>query len=549
MVQSVSCSGCGATSSDDRAQCLQCGSTLTASYTPEPAKGGNFISTHWNGDYSLARSYWVNGTLLTILLMFVMAVLFKALDGAPMGAMASAIVVTTFWVVLLAITIWQLVGIWRSASMHVPRGGRQIWALAACLMVVLGGFRTAHTYVTQALPAVKSKIMIAIGQDKIPEYRLTLLQDNTELEIAGGIPAGTAAAVEKALNEHPTVKILQVNSSGGLVEEAAYIGKLVRQRGLTTYTSSACMSACVLIFMSGQERLLGEKGRIGFHSAALVGSSGSDASSNEEFIKILRDHGASWQFIMKATSTKHDDMWFPDNAELRREHIVTRLVESRSYGTAAMTIWKDPMKVDHFLIKLPVYAAMLKYDPESYATMKAVLMQGAERGLSQAQITAEAARKIQEIIPVYMAKAPGPELVNYWTIQMREVDALVKIDPKACADFIFPGPNGQQVDIQRILPMALLKEDVAALEKMIEAASLRPQSNASTPQIQSDMTAAAVRLEKKHPGSLEFLEKGAANKNDPAKLCSTFSALYWEILAIPDPKRAGAVLRYMLSQS
>jgi hypothetical protein len=53
------------------------------------------------------------------------------------------------------LAIWQLVGIWRSASHHVLRGGRKFWSIAAKVVVVLA--------VLRLLIDLKDMLVIAAG--------------------------------------------------------------------------------------------------------------------------------------------------------------------------------------------------------------------------------------------------------------------------------------------------------------------------------------------------------------------------------------------------
>src|SRR6185369_4332370 len=95
---------------------------------------------------------------------------------------------------------------------------------------------------------------ILCGDKQIPPYRIQVLPVGTELEFSGGIRAGAASELERALHVNPKVKVLRINSVGGRIHEATRMARLVRERGLDTYTSDYCLSAATLVFIAGQQR-------------------------------------------------------------------------------------------------------------------------------------------------------------------------------------------------------------------------------------------------------------------------------------------------------
>jgi len=69
----------------------------------------NFISKHWRGKYSLARSFWLHGVLLCFVLFEVSSLLVG--KHLYLGWLSYGMIV---------IGIWQIRGVWRSAK---RRGG------------------------------------------------------------------------------------------------------------------------------------------------------------------------------------------------------------------------------------------------------------------------------------------------------------------------------------------------------------------------------------------------------------------------------------------
>ena len=85
---------------------------------PKPNPKPNFVSKHWKGEYSLARSFWVHGVLLGYLLLVVSCVLIEKRVYSGSAFFST--------IAMGGIGIWQIGGIWRSAK---RQGG--FWAKAA----------------------------------------------------------------------------------------------------------------------------------------------------------------------------------------------------------------------------------------------------------------------------------------------------------------------------------------------------------------------------------------------------------------------------------
>jgi hypothetical protein len=77
--------------------------------------------------------------------------------------------------------------------------------------------------------------------------------------------------VALGLNKQVTIIL---DSPGGTVDDAIYIGEFVRSRNWDTLVQSnaICNSACTMIWLAGTGRSLGNRARLGFHSASSASS-------------------------------------------------------------------------------------------------------------------------------------------------------------------------------------------------------------------------------------------------------------------------------------
>jgi len=104
---------------------------------PLPAHRGGLFARHWRGDYSLARSYWVNGALIfhlgiNMILCIVLTIVLATLRGKT-----ALVLIVGFGEIalLVAAYVWALVGVWRSARKYQ---GPRIWPILARLAIIFG---------------------------------------------------------------------------------------------------------------------------------------------------------------------------------------------------------------------------------------------------------------------------------------------------------------------------------------------------------------------------------------------------------------------------
>jgi hypothetical protein len=94
-----------------------------------PSKSRNYFIRHWRGELSLPVSYWINN-ILSVLLIYALAAPLVAFvgDGRTAGNGSIAAAYSLYFITALAISLWQLIGVWRSATHHPSRGGKAFWA-------------------------------------------------------------------------------------------------------------------------------------------------------------------------------------------------------------------------------------------------------------------------------------------------------------------------------------------------------------------------------------------------------------------------------------
>jgi hypothetical protein len=90
---------------------------------------------------------------------------------------------------------------------------------------------------------------------------------------------------------------------GGSVGPALAIGSEIRERGWSTLVPSggSCASACAMIWLAGQTRMLGAGAQIGFHAMALI--QGAQRTETHDYDMYLRAWLTNLGYALDATAT------------------------------------------------------------------------------------------------------------------------------------------------------------------------------------------------------------------------------------------------------
>lgn len=512
------------------------------------ARKGNWIGRHWRGDLPLPVSYWVMGTLFTIVLTFAMAFFNEFFKTVRLHPRETGLVIISVWTVVGIVTIWQFTGIWRSAGRHPGRGGSAFWAGLAKVMVVFGIISSLGA-VSKDWALIAEGGRLLVGIDNIPAHQIRILRDGKEIELSGGIGWGTVDDIRSALDANPSVTVIHLNSVGGRINEAQDLHDLIRSKGLNTYTATGCLSACTLAYLAGRERYLSTEGKIGFHSTAIVGDDVPYGDLNDQVSVIYRDHGLPSDFVAKAIAMKPSDMWYPTHDELIAAKVVTAIVDGRYYGTSGIQEWSDAHKIEEGLLKNPTFAALSQHDPKNYALVSQIFVDGIQKGRSSVEIEADARKiVIDKLVPQYLKVGPDAELLAYWRIQMNEIHFLKDASATKCVQFLMPDPSKPPLDLVQLLPKDMMADDVSALAALIIAAATKPVPVEDWATVQTPFNAVLVLLTLKNPKYMEVLQDFNAYKGEDELKCDTLTAFYDEILNYPAEADRGRILRGLMAQ-
>lgn len=171
-----------------------------------------------------------------------------------------------------------------------------------------------------------------------------MLGSGGTLQLTGTIDPGSSSrflAEIEARGEYVSTVLL--DSPGGSVDDALSIGRLIRERGLSTEVANGglCASSCPLIFAAGKERIAGRDAAIGVHqiyAAALTatpvdalriaGVAMADAQSvTADITRHLTLSGVDPALWLHALETPPDRLYYFSPEEMEQLKLVTEWSE------------------------------------------------------------------------------------------------------------------------------------------------------------------------------------------------------------------------------
>lgn len=294
-------------------------STDTRAQRPSTKRRSSYLVSHWRGEVPLAAAVIVSGALVwfSVQLLAWLGRRFPITDY-PQGAAALWLLEIA---ILMAGALWWGRGVQRAAMEHVERGGSGLVALVAGL-TGLAAFGWVAAFWWLSARHVAPDVWNTLT-DATPPAAVSL-EAPGQLLLKGDLDFGSARALRRALDAHPEVRVVRLESRGGRVKEGLAMGALLRDRNLDTLVSTECSSACVTAFAGGARRLITAEARLGLHSAGGAGATAQDiAQANHESDAFIAGRGVDWRVLEKGAAVANHQIWFPPPYVLLASNLAT----------------------------------------------------------------------------------------------------------------------------------------------------------------------------------------------------------------------------------
>ena len=222
-----------------------------------------YIKSHWAGEQSLALSYWINGVLIGVVVLFVINTVNSTTQ------IFSELVPWILMVIgTVGLSVWSWVGIWRSAKHSIERSRLSVpkksafWAYAAMVSVIWGVLQTTAAW----LPLFADlETLYGLSKSEVATQFDIQYKGETDVILTGWINGPSVEAVKNAFLEDERRNALQLFSPGGFLLPAYDLADFVEQRGLKVAAREKCESACLLVLAAAKKAWVTPDTRLVFH--------------------------------------------------------------------------------------------------------------------------------------------------------------------------------------------------------------------------------------------------------------------------------------------
>lgn len=524
----------------------------------EPAKSSgyqrqyNFVARHWRGELSLPVSFWGIGAFVVILSSVIPLAFFPPLSITslyhPYTYMA---VIVGVAIIAVLLAVWQLVGVWRSARRYSTenraRGRKVYWGGVVQFLVLIGMLRFAASFGTTVLPlVVEGYDMAFLGDPSIPEFSLRTMRNGTEIELIGGFKYGLDEGLKQVLEESPQANVIHLDSGGGRIGEAIKVHRTIHDKGLVTYVSSKCLSACTIAFSAGKERWIGADAIIGFHSGSFPGMSSEDMEyANAEQRAILIRAGIDPTFVARALETPASSMMTPDSKELISAGVSTGIASTDKFAASGLGPSFGLDAAARLIRDIsPAIKAIEERDPETAHEIFRNFHRDFLKGEAMATLVAGLHGSVASKVARYRAFADEATILLLGRLIIDEYSHLATIDTRLCYQYA-SGVNGE-IDIGSFLTQELLQREYDIQERIVRTATNRFATDRTI--LDAGWEKVVATLTNGPHGKNLDLFSTTPRSEQYGDYCALAAAMYEAILQQPTPL-AVALFRDLLSES
>lgn len=517
----------------------------------ERDSNGSYLVRHWRGTLSLPVSYWFNGFLgYLIATIAVTAIGASSLLRTEFSPVVTLLSMVGVWTITFVILCWQVVGTWRSATNYSISNVNAPWAIFAKLSLAIAVISTLVQFSNRGIPQVREMYLIYAGDEEVGKYAFRVLRDGAELEFSGGITFGAAKEFARFIDAMGALAVVHLNSKGGRIEEAQRIGDLIKKRGLDTFVSGSCLSACTIIFLSGKNRFVTDTAKVGFHQpnfAGLTEENRIDLAKKEE--SRLRRLGLSAAFAKRANEVPPEDIWTPEASELIKEGVATRIVDGSKFALSGMkTSDITQENGDRILRNIPMYAAVERMDAPTYQKILREFVDGLQRGKSVDELTAQISPILNQLFSEALPHVSSAVLVEYVDMTVRHMKLLNRESAAAC--YMYANPqndrNGLLVALGAKFP-TIVQDQTAMKTKVFGAYRGKLSLGADGDLVSRSIADVVKSLERRYGQEANVIAKDEVSPSDYSSYCRVVASFYEEILRLPSSEKT-ATLRKLFRE-
>ena len=509
----------------------------------------NPIARYWRGEIPLGPSFWLVTLLLSIVIgRTVSSLEQRILLGTSYDPKLLFTVILGGLAASLPISVWQFVGLWRSArARRAARhaiGKRAVWAWLAQAIVVSGAIALMALLALSTGPSLAEVYRMAwLGDPGIPDYGFRTMRGGTEAEIVGGFKYGLTRDFTALMDANPKLAVVHLDSGGGRIGEARHLYRAIKARGLDTYVADGCYSACTMAFAGGKRRFVGAQATLGFHAPAFPGLRGGGSPMATYEAGVFAAAGFAPAFVAKAIRVLPPAIWKPSIHELIDAHVVTDLAGPDLFADSGVGLVLTGAAWDAKVKKaLPPLDALARGRPDLFRPIADAALKAYRDGDSALAVGRVIGIGYQKAFRAMLPTADDATLVAYAQLVVDEYTALRAKSAAAC--YLYGSGRTAARSVLAALGPALAARDAAIKARVVAVSSPRvtlsaPEAEAVRTRFLRQLATAAT------PSDLQALSKPQTAAAGQAAYCRAIIATF-KTAAAMDPMSAGVTLAHML---
>lgn len=493
----------------------------------------NYFVRHWHGELPLSVSFWGNVVFVNILVTFLSNVVY--MGGFVDGIRWQSLQLLGAGLIVFAIVVglWQIVGTWRSASRYRRNGGSMIINGIVKFLMALG----LLSLMTNVVTVVRDHIA-RYENAQLQNFNVYVSDSGETLFIEGEIGVTISDSVLALLDQHDAITTLALSGPGGDLNETFRILNALadyrrEDRQLTTYAQGDCASACSILFMGGDHRVLAQGAQLGFHQLqAYVAVDDSNIERLQEKVaRFFLRKGVSANFIGNMYQAAPDDMWYPDVTTLLDANVVHEIERAEDSGGKAITKSAS----------LDVLALIKRNAPDRYATFEAQLTNLPQDDNLAQNTTLLTQNFIAELKIEAIRRLDDALLMQVILSEVQMYKTLAEYAPELCMQTLYPNVYGfpDYPSVMRYQNEAAFE---AELTQIFENGLANDFPTIDFTRAQDDLNTVIAAM----PGDIEKLNDYDDSIAGYREHCQAIAAFYAHIDTSLERDNAANLVRYLL---
>jgi len=363
--------------------------------TAPPHWPTGLLGRHWRGELPLWAAFWIICVWLIPLIRSSFSSIVATLDlDLSIDEDAFEITASVLGAVELCLIGWALVGLRNAArrrraategkgfGAHLARGLAALSVVGLVLLAVAVTVRVGSE--------LQQYNLLFTEAENVRPAEIRAVRGGREIIIDGDFTAGIARRFGLLLIEARKARVVHLNSPGGSMNEAYRLAVLIRRRGLETYVSDKCYSACTLAFAAGKRRWVSEEANFIFHSpkVTFLSSLGIPHDRIQAHIagEYFRALDVDPGLIAEIRHTPFTGFLEPTPEELRRYRFTTDTADDDRFAASAWAISDWPSAATFVKQHYPILETAAERNPEVFEAIVEEMRRNYEAGASPSEI-------------------------------------------------------------------------------------------------------------------------------------------------------------------